>query len=134
MRTTVFTVAAAFVPIACASCGASYPAPTQRMADAMSAERSAEEVGAGSNPEGQLHLKLAQEQIDRAKGLMSNGDNKRAEYTLVRAKGDAELALALARASNAKVEAQQAIEKANALQTQNAQTNQNANSAQGAPR
>jgi hypothetical protein len=103
------------------------------MADAMSAERSAEEVGANTNPEGQLHLKLAQEQIAQAKGLMANGENKRAEYTLVRAKGDAELALALARAANAKVEAQQAIDKANALQTQNRQNDQSANPAQGAP-
>jgi len=131
MRAIPYTAGA--VLLTCAACGASYPAPTQRMADAMSAERSAEEVGANTDPEGQLHLKLAQEQIAQAKGLMANGENKRAEYALVRAKGDAELALALARAANAKVEAQQAIDKANALQTQNRQNNQNANPAQGAP-
>ena len=124
---------AGFVLITCASCGASYPAPTQRMADAMSAERSAEEVGANANPQGQLHLKLAQEQIAQAKSLMANGENKRAEYTLVRAKGDAELALAIARAASAKVEAQQAMDKATALQAQNRQNTQNTNPAQGAP-
>jgi hypothetical protein len=43
------------IPVVCASCGASYPAPTQRMADAMSAERGAEEVGANTDPQGQLH-------------------------------------------------------------------------------
>ena len=117
----------ALVSITCAAaCGGSYPEPTQRMADAMSAERSAEEVGANTNPEAQLHLKLAQEQIAQAKALMGEGENKRAEYALVRAKGDAELALALARAMNAKVEAQTAIDKANALHAQNAQTMQNA--------
>ena len=131
MQAIPFT--AAFVVLACAACGASYPAPTQRMADTMSAERSAEEVGANGTPQGQLHLKLAQEQINQAKSLMASGDNKRAEYTLVRAKGDAELALALARAANAKVEAQQAIDKANALQTQNRRNDQNANPTQGAP-
>jgi hypothetical protein len=131
MQTVPFI--ASVVLFTCAACGASYPAPTQRMADAMSAARSAEEVGAGTNPQGQLHLKLAQEQIAQAKSLMASGENKRAEYTLVRAKGDAELALALARAANAKVEAQQAIEKANALQNQNRQDTQNANPAPGAP-
>ena len=124
MRASAFTVLVA-IPCA-AACGASYPEPTQRMADAMSAERSAEEVGANTNPEAQLHIKLAQEQIAQAKALMGEGENKRAEYALVRAKGDAELALALARAVNAKVEAQQAIDKSNALRTQNTQNMQNA--------
>ena len=125
----VFPVVAATV-----ACGASYPAPTQRMADAMSAERSAEEVGAAANPQGQLYLKLAQEEITQAKALMANGNNKRAEYTLVRARGDAELALALARAVKAKVEVQRAIDQATALQTQNSQDTQNAHLPQGAPR
>jgi hypothetical protein len=93
----------------------------------MSAERSAEEVGATSNPRAQLHLKLAHEQIAQAKVLMADGDNRRAEFTLVRAKGDAELALALARSMNAKIEAQQAVEKASALRTQNSQLMQNVN-------
>ena len=97
---------------ACAACGASYPAPTQRMADTISAQRSAQEIGANSIPQGQLHLKLADEQLAQAKSLMAKDENRRAEFMLVRAKGDAELALALARASNAKKEAQAATEKA----------------------
>jgi Domain of unknown function (DUF4398) len=124
MRVSAFTILVSIT--GAAACGASYPEPTVRMAEAMSAERSAEEVGANSNPEAQLHIKLAQEQIAQAKALMGDGENKRAEYALVRAKGDAELALALARAVNAKVEAQQAIDKSNALRAQNAQTMQNA--------
>ncbi len=64
---------------------------------------------------------------------MADSDNRRAEFVLVRAKGDAELALALARARNAKVEAQQAMDKANALQLQNRQDMQNATPPQGAP-
>ncbi len=128
MRTILLSI-----PIVCVACGASYPAPTQRMADAMSAERSAEEVGAAKDPQGQLHLNLAQEQITQAKGLMASNDNRRAEFVLVRAKGDAELALALAKAVNAKAEAQQAMDKANALQQQNQQQLQNASPPQGAP-
>jgi len=111
------------------ACGASFPAPTQRMADAMSAERSAEEVGANSNPQAQLHIKLAQEQIAKAKGQMADGDNERAEYTLVRAKADAELALAIARAMNAKVELQKATDAATSLQNQNVQNTVNTNAA-----
>lgn len=100
-------------------CGASYPAPTQRMADTMAAERSAEEVGAKDIPQGQLHLKLAQEQLAQAKTLMANGENRKAEFMLVRARGDAELALAMSRAWNAKKEAQAATEKAATLDAQN---------------
>jgi hypothetical protein len=119
-------VVAIISTLAATACAGSYPAPLQRMADTMSAARGAEEVGANSNPEAQLHLALAEEQISRAKALMASGENKRADYTLVRAKGDAELALALARAMNAKAEAQTAINKANSVQLQNNQTLQNA--------
>lgn len=95
------------------ACGASYPEPTQRMADAQGAERSARELGAASQPKAQLHLKLAQEQIAEAKSLLEEGDNKRADFVLSRAKADAEFALALAREQNARVEAQRAIDQAN---------------------
>jgi hypothetical protein len=64
---------------------------------------------------------------------MASSDNRRAEFVLVRAKGDAELALALAKVVNAKAEAQQAMDKANALQQQNQQQLQNASPPQGAP-
>ena len=95
------------------ACGASYPAPTQRMADAQSAERSAREVGAESQPKAELHLKLAQEQIAAANRLIADGDNERATFVLARAKADAELALALAREQNARTEAQRAVDQAN---------------------
>ena len=47
-------------------CGGSYPVPTQRMADAESAQRSARELGAESKPTAQLSLKLAGEQLEAA--------------------------------------------------------------------
>lgn len=81
----------------CVMACASYPAPTQRMADAIATSRGAKEVGAESNPKAQLHLRLAEEQIQRAKKLMDEGENKRADFVLVRAKADADLALAEAR-------------------------------------
>jgi hypothetical protein len=91
-----------------AACGATFPVPTQRMADAESAARSASEMGASNQPEAQLHLRLAQEQIAKAKTSVKEGENKAADLLLVRAMADAELALALAREQAALVELQEA--------------------------
>jgi hypothetical protein len=108
-------VAGAIVTSA-AACGGSYPTPTQPLADAEAADRSAKELGAEADPAAQLHLKLAHDQTVAAKKLMSDGENKRAEAMLLRAKADAELALSLAREQKAKTEVAQAMEKSN-LQT-----------------
>jgi hypothetical protein len=91
------------------ACGASFPPPTQRLADAQSAERSAREVGANDAPAAQLSLKLAQDQIGQAQKAMSNGDNERADSLLIRAKMDGELALAQAREKTARVDHQEAV-------------------------
>lgn len=111
-----FILLLAATPFAWA-CGASIPAPTQPMADAESASRSAREVGADSQPAAKLQVKLADEQIAEAKKLIADGDNERASYVLLRARADAELALALAREQNALVEKQKAGEQSNATLT-----------------
>ena len=130
MRVSVF---AALVSVTCATaCGASFPEPVQPMSDAVSAQKSAEAVGVTVSPQAQLHLKLAEEEIGRAKALIASGDNERATYILGRAKGDADLALALARATNAKGEEQRAIDKAGSLRALNTETLNNSNP--GAPR
>jgi hypothetical protein len=79
------------------------------MADAESAQRSAREVGANNEPSAQLSLKLADEQIAQAQKAMKDGDNKRADSLLIRAKVDAELAIAKAREKNARVAGQEAV-------------------------
>jgi hypothetical protein len=79
-----------------AGCG-SYPPPAERLTTAEAAIRGASEVGAGNVPRAQLHLQLAQEQTDKAKRLMQDGYNERAELTLKRAQADAELAIAIAK-------------------------------------
>ena len=112
MRTWILPLIAA-APLVSA-CTASFPAPTQRMADAESAERSAREVGADSQPVAKLEVKLADEEIVRAKALIAAGDYQRADFVLMRARADAELALGLAREQNANVDTQKAIEQANA--------------------
>ena len=83
-----------------AACGG-YAVPTDRRIAAEAAARSAREVGADKAPQAALHLKLAQEEIAQAKALMNDGKNRRADYVLIRAKADAELALALAKEASA---------------------------------
>jgi hypothetical protein len=92
-----------------AACGASLPPPTQRLADAQSAERSAREVGANDVASAQLSLKLANDQIAAAQKAMADGDNERADMLLVRAKADSELALAQAREKKATTEHKEAV-------------------------
>lgn len=104
----------------CAACGASYPMPAQQLADAESAERSAAELGAAGQPSAQLHLQLAQEQVVKAKAAIQAGDNERANALLVRARSDAELAIALTREQAAKTGAQGAIEQSNTQRDTNA--------------
>ena len=119
LRNTKWSLAA--LPIALSvACGASFPVPTQRMADAESAHRSALEVGAASYPDAQLHVKLAEEQMSKAKTLIGNGDNEQADSLLIRSKADSELALALAREQGAAVETQKATEQSNTTAVTNA--------------
>jgi hypothetical protein len=102
------------------ACGASFPVPTQRMADAESAHRSALELGAATQPAAQLHVRLAEEQMAKAKLLINDGDNKGADSLLIRSKADSELALALAREQGSNVEVQRAVEQSNATTVTNA--------------
>lgn len=94
-----------------AGCGSSLPPPSDRLATAEAGARSARELGAQKEPRAALHLKLAEEQITQAKGLMTEGDNKRADMVLQRAGADAELSVMLAKEHNANAEAAEAKEK-----------------------
>jgi len=103
-----------------AACGGSFPPPTQRLADAQSAERSAREVGANDAPAAQLSLKLAQDQIGLAQKAMADGDNERADSLLIRAKMDGELALAQAREKTARADHKEAAADSAEQKTTNA--------------
>jgi hypothetical protein len=98
-------------------CATTYPPPTQQMADVQSANRSAAELGAQSNPKAQLHLKLAQEQLKQAQDAVQKEDNQNAERLLFRAKADAELAVALTRDASAQSQRGQAIGQTNAARS-----------------
>lgn len=87
------------------ACGGHYPEPREAEVSTAAAVRSASEVGAEKDPQATLHLKYAQDQSEDAKKLIANGDNKRAEMMLARARADAELALMLARAHTEETEA-----------------------------
>ncbi len=93
-------------------CGSSYPPPTQPLADVQAADRTAQELGADSIPEANLHLQYARDQTKEARRLMRDGKNERAAELLTRAKADAEVAVALAHEQRAKVEVQQAMNRA----------------------
>lgn len=119
MNTSIIplTLAASWLAIGCA---ASFPVPTRDQAQAQAAERSAAELGAASQPNAQLHLQLAREQMAQATVAIKDGDNARADSLLLRARSDAELAIALTRDQNAKTGAQNATDQSNAQRTTNA--------------
>jgi hypothetical protein len=99
---------------AVSSC-ASAPPPVEKMEASQAAIRAAEELGAKKVPQAALHLQLAKEQSEAAKSSLAQGERERAEGLLLRAAADAELALALARESSARDEAQQAIDRIQAM-------------------
>ena len=104
-----------FVPFMIAACGGSFPVPTERLASTEGATRTAHELDAENDPQAALHLKLANEQIEKARAAMKNDDNKAADLWLQRASADAELAVQLAKGAKAKAEAQTAQDRAAAL-------------------
>lgn len=118
MQKSILSLAGAIAFIA--ACGASFPPPTQRLADAQSVERSAREVGANDAPAAQMSLKNTQDQIAQAQKAMANGDNQRADALLIRAKADGELALAQAREKMANTNRKEAVEDSIDQKTTNA--------------
>jgi hypothetical protein len=99
---------AAIVPtFACAS------APTRQLSDTKAALRAAEEMNGQENPKAAYHLKLAQDQIAAAEKLIDGGDGDNDEMRdarryLERAEADAELAIAYARTTELRTDAQRA--------------------------
>jgi hypothetical protein len=89
------------------------------MADAESATRSAKELGANNEPGAQLSMRLAEEQMGQAKKSMADGDNKHADSLLIRARADAELAIAEAREKGATVDLQKAAADASSQKAAN---------------
>jgi hypothetical protein len=83
--------------LAAAGCATAKPLPSDQLAASQSSIRSAEAVGAQSDPAASLHLQYAKEQTQQANKLAEKGETERATWMLRKAAADAELAEALAR-------------------------------------
>ena len=94
---------------------ASTPVPNAKVASSEAAIRAADETGSRKVPQAALHLKLAEEQLQTARGLIRDNDNKRAEYVLMRAQADAELAIALSHVAVSNAQAGTAVDEARAV-------------------
>lgn len=107
MKTMAWTtgVAATVVLGGCASS----PVPAERLARSEAAVRSASEVGAERVPSAALHLQVARDELSQARRLIADGDNRRADYMLLRAEADADVALTLAREDAARADAQRTL-------------------------
>jgi hypothetical protein len=91
--------------------------PTKDVADTKAAMRAADEVGARQIPRGELHLKLAQDQLTLAEEYLKEDEEELAREALTRARQDAELALALAKEKHAIEAAQEARRRVQQLQS-----------------
>jgi hypothetical protein len=92
-----------------AACGGA-AVPQETLTAAQASVKGAEVGGANEDPKAQLHLKLANEQIDKAKKLIEDGKNEEAARVIDRAQVDADLALVLAQQSKAMRDAKDADE------------------------
>jgi len=81
--------------------------------------RAAEEAGADKVPQASLHLQLAKEELELAKGLSAKGEKEEAATMLLRAEADGELAVTLSHESAQKAEAQAAVERVRQLRKDN---------------
>jgi len=93
------------------------PVPNSKVASSEAAIRAAQETGSRGVPQAALHLKLAEEQLQSAKALIRDNNNERAEYVLMRAQADAELAIALSHVATSNVQAGAAVDAARAVRT-----------------
>lgn len=99
-------------------CGSAPPVPADQITQTEAAIRAASEVGATSVPKAALHLKMAQDQLQTAKGLIAEDENDEARLVLDRARIDAELALALSKEATLRAEAAEAVEKVKKLRAE----------------
>ena len=81
--------------------------------------RAAEEAGAANVPQASLHLQLAKEELELAKGLSAKGEKERAASMLLRAEADAELAVELSHGDAEKAESRAAMERVRQLRQDN---------------
>lgn len=91
------------ITLAAPAC-AGAPSPADQLASAEASMRAAKELKAERNPQAELHLQLASEQVKHARQLMKDGDNEESARLLKRARADADLAIALSKEAKAEQE------------------------------
>lgn len=96
------------------ACAGAPPLPAERLAQAESEVRAAQEIGAERAPQAKLHLQEARDTIASAKEV-NKDDPEAAARRLEIARAQAELANALAREQLARSEAEQAHTRLEAL-------------------
>jgi len=95
--------------VACAC--ASAPPPTDKMASVEASIRAARDLGSGQVRSSQTSLKLAEDELSRARELSKNDSNDKAASMLERAAADAELAIALAQEDRIREKSQRDLEQ-----------------------
>ncbi len=103
MMRMLLVPALAGVAWASGGCGASLPA--RERTDAVAAVRAARELGAESTPQASYHLALADNEVAEAEAFILRGQMEAAQRVLIRAKADAELAMALQREAEVRARA-----------------------------
>ncbi len=93
-----------------AACGGAV-VPHEKMAAAEAEMRAAEVAGARDVQQAALHLKMANDQVAKAKGLIERNENEEAALILDCAQADAQYALALAKEEATKKEADAAAKQ-----------------------
>jgi len=91
------------------------PRTANSAAETAAAIAAAETVVTQDQPQASLYLKLAKDQLQEAQQLINKEETDKAQLFLERATADAELALMLARESDAKEKAQRAQQQLQAL-------------------
>jgi hypothetical protein len=112
----IILLVAAIAAIAFVAGCASAPLRTEASTSSI---RAAEEAGAAKVPQASLHLMLAKEELELARGHSAKGESEKAASMLLRAEADAELSLALARGDAEKSEARAAVERVRQLRRDN---------------
>jgi heterodisulfide reductase subunit A-like polyferredoxin len=98
------------------ACAGTSEVPSQQLAQSQAAIRAATEVGADSNPQASLHLKMAKDRMTQAEALDKKGEYAAAGALLDEARVDAELALSLTREQQATQHAEQAQQQTQSIQ------------------
>ena len=109
MKTLVKLAGLVLLGVGCASA----PKPIDRLSDAEATVKAAEQLKAETVPRAALHYKLATEELEAARKQIKDGDNEEAGRMLMRAKSDADLAIALVNQDRASKEAAGVVANAN---------------------